>query len=131
MDRDGGAPFARIVEDGVLIRIETDGHGRTREVIEGEAKPTLAERYAMSRRRYAKAAARKVNGHLEPGQRREVVLKTLQDAPRALSTREVASGAGLWFHQAENALQWLARHGAVRRGKAVQASQSVSVWWTA
>jgi hypothetical protein len=129
MQSDHGAFYARVVEAGRVIRLETDGTGRLIKVDEGAAQPTLADRYAMSRRRYAKAAARKVNGHLEPGQRREVVLETLQDAPRALSTREVASGAGLWFHQCENALQWLARHGAVRRGKAVRGGQSVSMWW--
>jgi hypothetical protein len=128
MQSDHGAFYARVVEAGRVIRLETDGTGRLIPIDEGAAPPTLAERYALSRRRYAKAAEAKVNGHLEPGQRREVVLKTLQDAPRALSTREVASGAGLWFHQAENALQWLARRGAVRRGKAVRASQCVSVW---
>jgi len=129
-DAEVGAPFARLTENGVTTRYETDGNGELRQVVEHASGPTLRERYELARRRLAKIKAQKHNAHLGLKQRRELVRSIVEARAEPTTTREIAEQAGLWFQQAECDLQWLYRQGQVTKGRAVEDSQSVTVWGT-
>lgn len=131
MREDQGLPFDRdVLPNGTVVRIETDGNGRTVEIPEGPASGTA---FGLSvslpgalRKRLERMDAEKAHSDWHPDRVRDAVRELLAEGP--MTREEVAERLGIWTAQANIALSCLNRNGEARCYPHPSAAERKYLW---